>query len=419
MALMLRSVQTIRSVSARAMSSHWDNLTRLVPNSKKREMTNRRTAISKRQSVADATKPLPEIDWDAYTAVLGADAVAPIKAEYESQPAADVDAEVSKAVARTSSKMAELKDSVTEIVAGADALATQAAQELKVLERSRTDENTSLEEVLRRYPEIYETLVDRLENENFDINYPAVDAAAIRLATVKQHWDTEKLGPLTEEAIAEVVEEMDALQSESAGNEVTFDQLRYSDFSDDKKAEFEEMHKQLGLELTDDLIAQYDALPDPRQLTVAETAIKDEAEIVKQIEFHLNIDNDGASYHKAEAFYQHMADLRHSGDLVANVAGMERFRIENCTHSLAPMEIEQFEGKSAEELASLAEDSAAAGNYYEACMYLYESKVVDGTIDPTARNDSFSGAANLSMQMSENMVEFSSTGRKPVLAQLL
>ena len=67
------------------------------------------------------------------------------------------------------------KAHVDEIDARSQPIKEAAAKELEVLQRSRTTENTTLEEVMRRYPHVYKTVMDKIEDENYDTRYPAID----------------------------------------------------------------------------------------------------------------------------------------------------------------------------------------------------------------------------------------------------
>merc|ERR1712196_349576 len=115
-------------------------------------VTAERIDIAKRATKADNVSASAEIDWAHYESVLGKDAVAPLKAEYEATPVKELDAEIESSVNKAKSQMEKLKTDVAAISADAEALTATAASQLAVLERTRTDEDTTLEEVLRRHP---------------------------------------------------------------------------------------------------------------------------------------------------------------------------------------------------------------------------------------------------------------------------
>jgi len=404
MAMMMRSAQqAIRGTNAvRAFSSHWENLVKLVPKSNQQEMASQQMLIAKRQAKADAVKPVADIDWDAYTKILGADAVAPLKAEFESSPIPNADAEVEAAVAAASAKMAGLKETVAEIVDGANALAANASAKLEVLERSRTDLDTTTEDVLRRHPAVYTKIMTNLENEDFDIDFPALDLPAMRLATIKENWDSSKYGPLNEASLAEVTTEMDALKE--GGNDVSFNRAKYADFSDVAKDNLQKLHEVAGVELNAELIAEYDALADPSVLTPAEKATTEDAALVEMMAYHSEMVHDDAYLLKAQALLKHYQALERRGELVKNPVAMEKVSQKHFTHKMPEaMDLAEFEGKTAEELEALSDQAEARGDQYQAIMYLYESAVQRGKIDPTARGNSDSGDVNYIMQMIENV----------------
>merc|ERR1719181_869259 len=208
--MMRGSFATYRGRAVRAFSSHWEELANFVPKSKRGEMLSKGFDISKRASKAEGVTPAAEIKWEEYEAALGADVVGPMKAEYDATPVANLDAEIESSVQASKAKMDALKAHVDEIDARSQPMKEAAAKELEVLQRSRTTENTTLEEVMRRYPHVYKTVMDRIEDENYDTRFPAIDQDAIRLSTIKTQWDSDKYGKLTEDKLSEVMTEMDS-----------------------------------------------------------------------------------------------------------------------------------------------------------------------------------------------------------------
>ena len=92
---------------------------------------------------------------------------------------------------------------------------------------------------------------------------------AIRLSTIKTQWDSSKYGKLTEDKLNEVVTEMNSYAPPAPPQ---YGDYTYSDFTDEEKAAVAQAHEAFGVELTDELIAEYDSHPDPFSLTEAELA---------------------------------------------------------------------------------------------------------------------------------------------------
>lgn len=170
-------------------------------------------------------------------------------------------------------------------------------------------------------------------------------------------------------------------------------------------------HEDFGVELTDELIAEYDSQPDPFSLTEAELAETDEG-VLRSL-LHDEVMKDGL-IDRAILLHDHINKLRDNGDLVPNPDVVERIEASIGDNSIERVTEADFEGKSAEELTQLAEEAAAVEDYYRASMFLYEAKVLEGEIDPSVRGgESYSGTANLMMQMSDNLINVQETGKRP------
>lgn len=364
--------------------------------------------IAKRVSKAENVSPAADIDWDEYENILGSDVVGPIKADYDAAPVANLDAEIESSVAASKKSMDDLKAHVDAIDERTKPVKAAAAKELEILERSRTNENTTLEEVMRRYPHLYKQVMQNLEDENYDNRFPAIDEAAIRLSTIKSQWDSSTHGKLTEDKLNEVVAEMESFVPPKPAQ---YGDYTYADFTDEEKATVARAHEALGVELTDELIAEYEAQPDPFSLTEAELAETDEGAL-RQL-MHDEVTKDGL-IDRAILVHDRIEKLRNTGDLVPNPDVVERIENsigDNRIHRLSEAD---FEGKSADDLNQLAQAAAAEKDFYRASMFLYEAKVLEGEIDPAVRGgESYSGICNLMMQMSDNLLTVQETGKRP------
>lgn len=392
----------------RAFSSHWQELANFVPKSKRGEMLSKGFEVGKRVSKAENVSPVDEINWDEYEAVLGKDVVGPMKAEYDATPVSNLDAEIESSVKASKAKMDALKAHVDEIDERNKPVKEAAAKQLEILERSRTTENTTLEEVMRRYPHVYKTVMKQIDDENYNTQYPAIDESAIRLATIKAKWDSAKDGKLTEDKLNEVVSDMDSYTIPKAQQ---YGDYTYADFTDEEKASVARAHEALGVELTDELIAEYESTPDPFSLTEAELAETDEG-VLRQT-MHNVVVGDGP-IDRAILLHDRIEKLRETGQLVPNPDVVERIEQSLGDNSIVRMTEDEFEGKSAEELTKLSQEAAASGDYYRASMFLYEAKVLEGEIDPSVRGgESYSATCNLMMQMSDNLITVQETGKRP------
>lgn len=400
-----------RFAATRAFSSHWEALAEFVPKSKRNEMLSGSFDISKRQSKAEAASPLPDIDWAQYESVLGKDVVGPMKAEYEATPATELDAEIASSVDQSKKRMNQLKAEVNRINEENKPIKAMAAKQLKVLGRSRTTENTTLEEVARRYPEIHKEVMQKLADEDYNTDFPAIDQSAIRLASIKKHWDSSKRGKLTEEKLNETVALMEDL---SPPKPKEWADRSYADFSDESKTQLAAMAEKLDIELTDELIAEFDSASDPFSLTTEELAETDEGKLTLAMESEVK---KGEFADRAILLFDRINHLRDTGVLVPNPDVVERIEASKGDNRIIRMTEDELEGRSAEELHALAESAAADEDYYRGLMYSYESKVLSGEIDPKVRGFiTYSGRCNLLMQMVDNMITVQETGKRPQFA---
>merc|ERR1712232_339748 len=222
----------------------------------------------------------------------------------------------------------------------------------------------------------------------------------------------------SEDGLNEIVAEMEAMDA-PAVHGATYDTLSYADMSEESQAELASLHTEMGVALTPELIAEYDAMADPSTLSASEASETDEGKICAAIQANLNMTNADASPEKALALYDHLESLRSSGDLVFNPAAVAALSAGLGGSPIQPMEESDFEGKSADELSELSQQAEADGDLYRASMYLYEAQVLNGDIDVTARGHCYSGTSNLFMQMSENIQNLAAPGKRPEYAHLL
>lgn len=185
----------------------------------------------------------------------------------------------------------------------------------------------------------------------------------------------------------------------------------YADFTDEEKASVARAHESLGVELTDELIAEYESHPDPFSLTETELAETDEG-VLRQT-MHNVVTGDGP-IDRAILLHDRIEKLRETGQLVPNPDVVERIEQSLGDNSIIRMTEDEFEGKSAEELTKLSQEAAATDDYYRASMFLYEAKVLEGEIDPSVRGgESYSAICNMMMQMSDNLITVQETRKRP------
>lgn len=406
-----------RFAAIRAFSSHWQELANYVPKSKQKEILSGSFDISKRMAKADGTSALAEIDWAHYESVLGSDVVGPMKADYEATPTANLDAEIESSIGKRREQIDHLKSEVDRIDEESKPVKEIAAKQLKVLEANRTTEHTTLEEVSRRYPDIHQEVMKNIEDENYDTRFPAIDQSALRLATIKEKWDSSKFGKMTEESLNSLVAEMEDLAAPPKPK--AWGDVSYTDFSDQDKDDMVAYSEKIGVELTDELIAEFDAMPDPFSLTADELAETDEGKLFQAM--HNEVEKDGG-IDRAILLHDRINYLRDTGDLVPNPDVVEQTEasLGLGDNTIARMTDDEFEGKTVDELTALATEAADVEDYYRATMYSYEAKVLNGDIDPTVRGiGSFSGQVNLMMQMGDNYITAAETKKRPQFAYYL
>ena len=73
---------------------------------------------------------------------------------------------------------------------------------------------------------------------------------------------------------------------------------------------------------------------------------------------------------RAILIYDRINKLRDTGDLVPNPDVVERIESSLGDNSITRLTEEDFEGKSSEELTTLAQEAAAVEDYYRVCIHL-------------------------------------------------
>jgi len=298
--------------AARAMSSHWDNLSKALPSHAQGDFQSKVIELEKRKdaAISASNDSVPAIDWAAYESVLGKEAVAAVKAEFNAHKYTDYSAEKESLLSTIAGNEASILSSVeTEQKALEDYVAS-AQEQLHEITNSRTEEDTTLEEVLVRYPEIEASLQADIENEQWDPStVETFDVTAARMALIEEKWSTERFGPKTEASMKQFLEEIEA--GDKAGGAAS---AAKSD------AELAEDLKWAGHEVTDEAIAARREYYAKGQLTAEEQELTDEGDIQDAIAYFSadgNIHSNAEKVKNLQALYD---NLEGSGKLVRNAA---------------------------------------------------------------------------------------------------
>ena len=180
----------VRSTSRRAGFAGFTATESAVPHSKKDELRTMVADIAKRKDSAQALQAPSEIDWKSYEDMIGADEVAKIKKEFESFKYTDFEQNVSKEKAEMEAKFADVK---AQLQAQQDELAQfsqDAEAQLEETSLNYTTEDTTLEEVLQRYPDLDAKYDRQIENHDWDTDdVESVDINAKRVAIMEERYD--------------------------------------------------------------------------------------------------------------------------------------------------------------------------------------------------------------------------------------
>lgn len=166
-----------------------------VPQSRRTELRSLLADISKRKDAAQSIEPPAPIDWKAFEADIGADEVAKIKKEYDAQTYTDFTSAVKKTTGELEGELSKtLEELRTQQEVMAQYSADAEAQKEKVLS-SYTTEDTTLEEVLERHPELDAKYERQIENHEWDTDLvDAHDVSAKRIALMEERWDPAVMG---------------------------------------------------------------------------------------------------------------------------------------------------------------------------------------------------------------------------------
>jgi len=206
---------------SRAMSSHWSNLESMVPDSKRGEFSAKVAELRKRQEAAIVPGSVEPIDWAAFKERLGdGAAVDKVKAQFDAHQYSNFDANKADELAGLESTkeqaLAELGAKQAEMAQ----FSADAAAQLAELRRNVTTADTTLDDVLARYPEINAQMEADIDDHYWDCdNVAPVDIQAQRMALIKERWNTKAFGALDEGTMKEFLDEVEASSGASSAND--------------------------------------------------------------------------------------------------------------------------------------------------------------------------------------------------------
>lgn len=162
-----------------------------MPNSKKDELRSLVADITKRKDAAQSLQAPSEIDWKSFENQIGAEEVAKIKKEYEAYKYTDFEQDISKEKSELEAKFADVK---AQLSAQQDELAQfsqDAEAQLEETSVNYTTEDTTLEEVLQRYPDLDAKYDRQIENHDWDTDdVDSVDINAKKVAIIEERFDS-------------------------------------------------------------------------------------------------------------------------------------------------------------------------------------------------------------------------------------
>lgn len=322
-------------------SSHWENLGKMIPNSKRDEFNSHVGEMRKRLTKAQNVQELGGVDWDSYREALGDETVNSLKKEYDNYQYTDFNSKMNAEVEAMKAEMQAITSGLGEQANEISDLTAKASEELAELRRTRTTLDTVLDDVLRRHPEINEELEARIAEDDWDTEVAPVDVDGKRVQLIQERWNAEAMGKLDDNSTKEFVSEVESLAADATENS---ESSAYDQIPDLWKNELKEWHQILGKEL------------NPEELAASSPL------------FNLEEEREGV-------------DDSLKADSSVDVSG-----------------------KSVDELKELAEAAADNGDYFEATQYLRAAKIQDGSLDASSDDiSSFSGRMNFFEKLSAKL----------------
>lgn len=390
--MLSRSVLAMRRSAAplsRAMSSHWSNLESMVPESRRAEFNAKVADLRKRQEAAAVSGVVEPIDWAAFAEKLGdAAAVDKVKAQFNAHQYTDFDGGKADELADLEATQAQTMGELAAKQAEMAQFSADAAAQLAELRRNVTTADTTLDDVLARYPEIHAEMEADIEGHYWDCdNVAPVDIQAQRMALIKERWNAGAFGALDENTMKEFLDEVEASSGASSASDRGLLDAPH------RKA-LGEWCELLGKPApTDEQVASW-IETSKGQLSDADKALTHEAELWDQIMAY------EASGEEARALnlFEHMKSLKAAGEL----GECEEWRLAeskamtaSAPPALGSFDASELEGKSHDEMVEMAEAAADSEDYYRASQIMLAAHKASGAIDAKSTAvDSFSGLMN-------------------------
>ena len=181
----------IRSTSRRAGFAGFSATESSVPQSKKDELRSLIADITKRKDAAQSLTEPSAIDWKSFEDQIGADEVAKIKKEFESYKYTDFNADVAKEKSELESKFEDIKAQLASQQEELSQFSQDAEAQLEETSLNYTSEDTTLDEVLARYPDLDAKYDQQISNHQWDTDdVESVDVNAKRQAIIEERFDS-------------------------------------------------------------------------------------------------------------------------------------------------------------------------------------------------------------------------------------
>jgi len=377
----------------------WSNMEDSVPVSKKAELRSLIADMAKRKDAALSTEAPAPIDWKAFEEQIGADEVAKIKADYEKQTYSDFTTsakkeaeEVDAALSSTLSEISASQELMSQYSADAE------AQREKVI-ASYTSEDTTLEEVLQKHPELNAKYDRQIENHEWDTDdIDADDIAAKRIALMEERWDASIMGgKLDENMQKEVIAEMEHKSSNAASSSFELD--------DNVRAHIAEMAEFAGEAVPDDATLHKWLELGKGELSESERAETSESKLFEMMEHYTTL----GLKEKAENVKKLYESLEESGELVVDedwrAGEVAAAAGQPPVESLGDFTPDELEGKSADEIEAMADEAAARNEFWRASQILLHHHRSTGEVDASSTDpNTFSGLANYMDRLARAML---------------
>lgn len=368
-----------------------------MPNSKKDELRSLVADITKRKDAAQSLQAPSEIDWKSFENQIGAEEVAKIKKEYEAYKYTDFEQDISKEKSELEAKFADVKAQLSAQQEELAQFSQDAEAQLEETSVNYTTEDTTLEEVLQRYPDLDAKYDRQIENHDWDTDdVDSVDINAKKVAIIEERFDSSLHdGKKFDESVQkELLHEMDLVANKGrASSSSDGGAIGVEDLSPEIREHLDEIGELINVKYDDESLGK---ILEAAQsgLSESEKAVTDEATLFEMMDHYVSL----GLTNKVDQIKAQYESLEASGSLVVDDewrAAQQAKSASQAEENLGEFETSEIDGLSNDEVVALAEDAGERGEYWRASQILMEHYRRTGVVDDSNDLGSFSGQAKV------------------------